>query len=102
MRFEPTLTAKQGIVLAEFSGVVLEPETTPGEPLTMMSEMDKTIRMVEELIPVQFGNTPISSKHKKNVLVGIMDPMARQHTATHHGDSFDELLEVELEFANAL
>ena len=30
----------------------------------------------------------------------FMDPMARQHTATHHGDCFEELLEVVLEFAN--
>ena len=29
-----------------------------------------------------------------------MDPMTLQHTATHHGDSFEELLKVVLEFAN--
>ena len=55
--------------------------------------MDNKIRMVEELIPLQNKNSLISSLHKKGVLVGIMDPMTWQHTATHHGDSFEELLE---------
>ena len=81
---------KQGIILAEFSGMVRKLATTPGELVTMMIEMDKKIRMIEEMIPCQDGNSPISSLHKKSVLAGIMDPMTRQHTSTHQEESFEE------------
>ena len=91
MRFGPTVTTKQGIILAEFSGMVRKPTTTLGELVAMMTEMDKKIWMIEEMIPCRDGNSPISSLHKKSVLVGIMDPMTRQHTATHHCESFEEL-----------
>ena len=61
-----------------------------------MTEMDK---MVEGLIPLQDGNSAISSLHKKSVLVGIMGPMTRS-TRRRTGDSLDVLLQVVLESGN--
>ena len=70
MRFEP---ATQGIVFAEFSGMIRKEATTPSELVTTMTSMDKKIRMVEELIPLQDGHSPISILHQESVLVGIME-----------------------------
>ena len=80
--------------------MVRKPTTTLGELVAMMTEMDKNIWMIEEMIPCRDGNSPISSLHKKSVLVGIMDPRTRQHTATHHCESFEELLKVLLGLGN--
>ena len=44
--------------------------TTPRELVAMMTEMDKKTRMDEELILLHDANSPISSLHKKSVLVG--------------------------------
>ena len=100
MRFGPSVTTKQGIILAEFSGMARKPATSPGELDAMMTEMAKKIWMIEKMIPCQDGNSPISSLLKKSVLAGIVNPMTRHHTATHHGESFEELLKVVLGFAN--
>ena len=44
----------------------------------------------------------ISDNHAKSVLVGILDPMTRQHTAMHHGGNTgdEKLKRVLLEFTN--
>ena len=44
----------------------------------------------------------ISDNHAKSVLVGILDPMTRQHTAMHHGGNtgYEKLKRVVLEFTN--
>ena len=91
MRFEATMTAKHGIVLAEFGGMVPELATTPGELVTMMTEIDKKIRMVEELILLRDGNSPISSL--QSVLAGITDTITRQDAATDHKGSLRRVAE---------
>ena len=42
----------------------------------------------------------VSSAHAKGILVGIMDPMTRQHTAQHHGKTFEELKIIVKQFVN--
>ena len=44
----------------------------------------------------------ISDSHAKSELVGILDPMTRQHTAMHHGGNtgYEKLKRVVLEFTN--
>ena len=67
----------------------------------MMTEMDKKIRMVEEVVPQQDRSSSVSSLQKKSVLVDIMDPMTQQDTRRRTtGGSFKELLKVVLEFGN--
>ena len=94
-RFEPGLAARQGVVIADFSGMVARPAKTPTETMALITEMEKKIKNVEDLT-----EEVISDMHMKSVLVGILDPMTRQHTAMHHADDFHTLKKTVLEFAN--
>ena len=80
MHFGPSFSAKQGMALADFSGMVAKPATKPGETKSLITELERRMKMVEELT-----GELISDNHAKSVLVGILDPMTRQHTAMHHG-----------------
>ena len=93
-RFEPTLTAKQGMVLAEFSGMVAKPAKAPGDLVGLMTEMDKKVKLIEDLT-----SEAVSDMHKKSVLIGILDQLTRQHTAMHHAATYDQIRKVVAEFA---
>ena len=93
-RFEPTLTAKQGLVLAEFSGMIAKPAKTPADLVGLMTEMDKKVKLIEDLT-----NEVVSDMHKKSVLIGILDQLTRQHTAMHHGGGYEQMRKVVAEFA---
>ena len=80
MHFGPSLSAKQGMALADFSGMVAKPATKPGETKSLITELERRMKMVEEVT-----GELISDNHAKSVLVGILDPMTRQPTAMHHG-----------------
>ena len=96
-RFGPSLSCKQGMVLMEFSAMVSKPAKTPDETRHLITEMERRIKMVEEVT-----GEDVSENHAKSVLVGILDPLTRQHTAMHHGSkaSCEQLKRVVLEFAN--
>ena len=96
-RFGPSLSSKQGIVLMEFSGMVAKPAKTPAETRLLVTEMEQRIKLVEDTT-----GTEIGENHAKSVLVGILDPTTRQHTAMYHGSGykFEGLKKVVLEFAN--
>ena len=96
-RFGPSLSSKQGLVLMEFSGMVAKPAKTPTETRTLVTEMEQRIKLVEDIT-----GTEVSENHVKSVLVGILDPTTRQHTAMYHGNKYtcDELKRVILEFVN--
>ena len=97
MHFGPSLSAKQGMALADFSGMVAKPATKPGETKSLITELERRMKMVEEVT-----GELISDNHVKSVLVGILDPMTRQHTAMHHGGNtgYEKLERVVLEFTN--
>ena len=97
MHFGPSLSAKQGMALADFSGMVAKPATKPGETKSLITELERRMKMVEEVT-----EELISDNHAKSVLVGILDPMTRQHTAMHHGGNteYEKLKRVVLEFTN--
>ena len=80
MHFGPSLSAKQGMALADFSGMVAKPATKPGETKSLITELERIVKMV-----VEVTGELISDNHAKSVLVEILDPMTRQHTAMHHG-----------------
>ena len=44
----------------------------------------------------------IHESHAKSVLIGIIDPLTRQHTAMHQGGktSYEDFKKIVLEFAN--
>ena len=66
-RFEPGLAARHGIVMAECSGMVARLAKIPGETVALLTEMDRKKKLVEDVA--------------RSVLVGILDPVTRQHTA---------------------
>ena len=93
----PSLSAKQGMAFADFSGMVAKPATKPGETKSLITELERRMKMVEEVT-----GELISDNHTKSVLVGILDPMTRQHTAMHHGGNtgHEKLKRVVLDFTN--
>ena len=97
MRFGPSLSAKEGMAFADFSGMVAKPATKPGETKSLITELERRMKMVEEVT-----GELISDNHAKWVLVGILEPMTRQQTAMHHGGTtgYEKLKRVVLEFTN--
>ena len=97
VHFGPSLAAKQGMALADFSGMVAKPAPKPGETKSLITELERRMKMVEEVT-----GELISDNHAKSVLVGILDPMTRQHTAMHHEGNmgYEKLKRVVLEFTN--
>ena len=97
MRFGPSLSSKQGLVLMELSGMVSKPAKNPAETRMLLTEMEQRIKVVEDIT-----GEDVSENHAKSILVGILDPTTRQHTAMHHGSktTCDELKKVVLEFIN--
>ena len=94
-RFEPTLTAKQGVVLAEFANMAASRAKQPYELLSLMTEMEKKIKLIEELTGEVVGGL-----HKKSVLIGLLDPITRQHTAMRHNENFEVLKQTVVEFVS--
>ena len=64
----------------EFSGMVARPAKNPEETRNLITEMERKRKMVEDVT-----GEDVSENHAKSVLVGILDPTTRQHTAMYHG-----------------
>ena len=96
-RFEPGLAVKQGMVLADFSGMILKPAKNTAETKALITEMERKMKIIDEV-----SNEPISDNHARSVLIGILDPITKVQTAMHHGDStdFDKLRRIVMEFTN--
>jgi len=97
MRFGPSLASKQAQVLADFTGFVNKPAKSPDETRSLITEMERRAKMVEDV-----AGEILSELRLKSVLVGILDPMTRQHTAMLHGAKAkcEELKRTVLEFVN--
>ena len=94
-RFEPALAARQGLVMAEFSGTVARPAKSPGETIALLTEVDRKMKLVEDVTGEE-----VSEMHARSVVVGILDPVARQRTAMNHSKSYEALKKIVQEFAN--
>lgn len=97
MRFGPSLASRQGMVLAELSGMVAKPAKHLSETRTLVMELERRVEVAEDVT-----GEVISEAHVKSNLVGILDPTTRQHTAMHHGTkaTYEQLKRVVLEFIN--
>ena len=82
--FEPGLNSKKGQVFYEFTNMVLKPIKSIDGLRMLLVEMETKIKAVEDIT-----GEVVSSAHAKGVLVGIMDPITRQHTAMQQGERFD-------------
>ena len=65
-RFEPGLAVKQGMVLADFSSMILKPAKNTTETKGLITEMERKMKTIEEVC-----QDPISEGHSKSVLIGI-------------------------------
>ena len=79
-RFEPGLAIQQGMVLADFSGMVAKPAKTPSETRDLMTEIQRKMKNIEDVT-----GEKISDSHAKSVMIGVLDPISRQHTAMYQG-----------------
>ena len=94
-RCEPGLAARQSIVMAEFSGMVARRAKSPGETIALLTEMDRKMKLLEDVTEEE-----VSKMHARTVLVGILEPVTRQHTAMNHSKSYEALKKMVQEFAN--
>ena len=94
-RFEPGLAARQGIVIAEFSGMVARAAKSPGESIALFTEMDRKMKFVDDVTGEEVSEM---HAHARSVLVGILDPVTRQHTAMNHSKSHEALKKIVQEY----
>ena len=59
-RFEPGLAVKQGMVLADFSGMILKPAKNTGETKSLITEMERKMKIIDEV-----SNEPLSDSHAR-------------------------------------
>ena len=62
-RFE--LAARQGVVMAEFSGMVARPAKSPGKTIALLTEMDRKVKLVEDVTGEE-----VSEMHARSAQVG--------------------------------
>ena len=68
--------------------MVGKPAKTPYELIVILTEMDKKIKIIEDVL-----NEDLDETFKKSVLVGVLDPMTRQHTALDQDEDFHDIEE---------
>ena len=95
-QFEPKLVIKQGQVLSDFAAMVMKPARTIAETRDLITELDRKMKLIRELT-----HEGVSDVHAKFILIGILDPMTRQHTAYKQSDWFEAFKDAVLEFTNA-
>ena len=96
LQFEPKLTIRQGQVLAEFAAMVSRPGKTITETRDLITEMDRKLKLIRDLT-----HEGVSDVHTRSVLIGLLDPMTRQHAAYKQGEAFGSFRNAVLEFTNA-
>lgn len=77
MRFGLATAAKQGQAMSEVMSVASKPCRTPLETRARVVELERRIRVAEEITGQQ-----LDSNHAKSVLAMLLDPLTRAHT-TH-------------------
>ena len=96
-RFGPSIAARQGKVMCDLSAMVAKPAKSPADTRTLVTELERRIRIAEDVTGEALGDG-----HIKSVLASILDPLTRAHTSAYQGagTSYQELKRAVLEFAN--
>ena len=79
-RFGMTLAMKQGTMLANFSQMGTVKMKTLAETRSKVFDIDRMAKLTEEAT-----GEPVGEGHWKSVLVGMLDPLTRQHTSSMMG-----------------
>ena len=82
-------------MLANFSQLGMTNMKTPAETRSRVIEIDKAAKLTQEIT-----GEAIADSHFKSILVGMLDPLTRQHTSSYMGsnNTSEELKRAILEF----
>ena len=69
---------------------------SPGESIALLTEIDRKMKLVDDVTGEE-----VSEMHARSVLVGILDPVTRQHTL-HELLSHEALKKIVQEFRHQL
>ncbi len=94
-RFEPSVAARHGVVLADLVDIMKKPAKNPGELQSLLTEINRRITLIEDIT-----GQPVPDMMSKTVLLGVLDPLTRQHTVAIHAQSFPKIRARVLEFAS--
>ena len=75
--------------------MVARPAKSPGEIIALLTEMGRKMKLVEDVTGEE-----VSEMRARSALVGMLDPVTRQHTAMSHSKSYGALKQIAQEFAN--
>ena len=75
--------------------MVTRPAKSPGETSALLTEMDRKMKLVEDVTGEE-----VSEMHVRSSLVGILDSVTRQHTAMNHSKFYKAFKKIVQEFAN--
>lgn len=95
-RYGLATAARQGQAMAEVTAMVARPCKTPAETRARVVELERRIRITEEVT-----GQPLDDNHAKSILAAVLDPTTRAHTTTLLGvnTSYQALKRGVLEFA---
>ena len=74
--YEQSLLAMQGKTLIYFGALASRPAKTPEETRKLLIEFENRFRSVEDV-----SQREVDAMHAKSILIAILDPATRQHTA---------------------
>ena len=96
-RFGLSLAAKQGKVMCDVSGMVAKPAKSPAETRSLVTELERRVRVAEEVT-----GTALNDGHVKSILASFLDNTTRAHTSQYQGtnSSYADLKRAVLEFCN--
>ena len=79
----------------DFHNMGSKPARNPGELQTLITEMGRKIKVIEEIT-----GQDVPDMMAKSVLLSVLDPTTRQHTAGIHSQPYVKIRARVLEFAS--
>jgi len=79
--FEPSLLAMQGRALTEFSMMINKPARNPEETRKLLVEFEIKLKQLEDI-----SGKAVDEMHSRGILISMLDPLTKQHTAMSQGD----------------
>ena len=74
--FGPGMACQQGAALNDLSKMILAPAKNPEEMRKLINELTTRMKAVYDIT-----KEPVDDTHAKSILLGVMDPLTKQHLA---------------------